>query len=1023
MGVQVLSPESTHAKHLRSLPKLPKNSHYSMKPLNSVKPTRALPTVPNSNVSKLDPSVKLARALPRVPKQMDNKKAISVTGRHGRALPEVPFREVGNLKNSDTSISSRASTPQRTHNTSFSSHNESTHPMKNHLHHHSNTHHSNTHHAHHKNHHASHNDTHNTHVTNTHGNTTQRTLPKLPKLLQKPKPEQNRIEYMHDVYRKEGDTFSDEGNYEQALKSYNLALKFISNDKTTMIARSRGLLQKAELLLEQGDYETALNYFQKGARMRPDKDDFHDGIEKAKHGLSENHKVARKRKNTISPEEIVNQKKSKDRTEKARKNRENAQTHAQSQRTLSHLSDDNQDVSMASNGSSHRESVSIIQEEAPKAAPQPPMHVPAPPSQPPPSMSRGKLGRQMTPMPGRLRTRQSEQRTMEALQHPSHPEIPGHPATEDDVNEDVMKHILGNMYKDRDYLEKLLGETENITLPGTTNLGSTAKNGLNFLYDKVLTWVRKGEQVPVTQPTTLPRETKTSARRKSMAHGSSVESLLEEQEKENEARLKKRSRRKGQSKAPHTWYNFLENRKLEEAQERKNARNKFLHVVEGHKISPKEQANLEMKTSKRGSGGSRGRKEGGMRKSRDHDSKESLNQGFLFKSRKNTPMETSDSEEAIARRKTPPTKLRRFGGIKERQERRQAAVAKYAAKELEEIELAYAEGKQDECASKARHLMKILDGEDFPEKESYIATLHSYLGNVAIGRRDYEKGLGHHNMDLEIGEKYKLDEAVSRALGNLGRVYVLQKRHQEALDVFLRKTPMCTSRIETAWLFHEIGNCFLALGDFEYAKDAAKKSLESAEEAVEWSYQLQSCVLMGVAEVKLKQYHAAFNTFEKALDQARLQGDEKAEEALREALQDVNDRIVEEMRTKGPLNFPPDSRSDNFMTPMSRASTTVTDYQLQGLSRSRAEIAKMQADLGPRFRADYARTPAGYSEYSSILIPDDDGEASLTDSPRDHRELNIDLDRLRTESTMFGSALDLRDNIRSETFVSGKGKV
>ena len=65
---------------------------------------------------------------------------------------------------------------------------------------------------------------------------------------------------------------------------------------------------------------------------------------------------------------------------------------------------------------------------------------------------------------------------------------------------------------------------------------------------------------------------------------------------------------------------------------------------------------------------------------------------------------------------------------------------------------------------------------------------------------------------------------------------------------FLRKTPMCASRIETAWLFHEIGNCFLALGDFEYAKDAAKKSLEAAEEAVEWSYQLQSCVLMGVAE-------------------------------------------------------------------------------------------------------------------------------------------------------------------------------
>ena len=146
-----------------------------------------------------------------------------------------------------------------------------------------------------------------------------------------------------------------------------------------------------------------------------------------------------------------------------------------------------------------------------------------------------------------------------------------------------------------------------------------------------------------------------------------------------------------------------------------------------------------------------------------------------------------------------------------------------------------------------------------------------------------------------------------------------------------------------------------------------------------------------------------------------LVGDEKAEEAIRDALQDVNDRIVEEMRTKGPLNFA-ESRTDNTLTPMSRSNTTVTEYQLQGLSRSRAEIAKMQTELGPRFRADYARTPAAQSEYSSMLIPDDDGDFSLSETP----DLNIDLERLRTDSTIFGSSFDVRDNIRSETFVSGK---
>ena len=58
----------------------------------------------------------------------------------------------------------------------------------------------------------------------------------------------------------------------------------------TVLYLLQALLQKAELLLEQGDYENALKFFQNGARVRPDKEDFQDGIQKAKHGISEHHK-------------------------------------------------------------------------------------------------------------------------------------------------------------------------------------------------------------------------------------------------------------------------------------------------------------------------------------------------------------------------------------------------------------------------------------------------------------------------------------------------------------------------------------------------------------------------------------------------------------------------------------------------------------------------------------------------------------------------------------------------------------
>ncbi|KAH3704452.1 hypothetical protein DPMN_079508 [Dreissena polymorpha] len=48
-------------------------------------------------------------------------------------------------------------------------------------------------------------------------------------------------------------------------------------------------------------------------------------------------------------------------------------------------------------------------------------------------------------------------------------------------------------------------------------------------------------------------------------------------------------------------------------------------------------------------------------------------------------METSDVEETTER-KTPPKKIRNYGGSKEKLERRRAAVTKYTVKEMEEIE-------------------------------------------------------------------------------------------------------------------------------------------------------------------------------------------------------------------------------------------------------------------------------------------------------------------------------------------------
>ena len=42
---------------------------------------------------------------------------------------------------------------------------------------------------------------------------------------------------------------------------------------------------------------------------------------------------------------------------------------------------------------------------------------------------------------------------------PIQEDTPQAPPTEEEVDEDMMKQILGRMYADKDYLEKFLGET------------------------------------------------------------------------------------------------------------------------------------------------------------------------------------------------------------------------------------------------------------------------------------------------------------------------------------------------------------------------------------------------------------------------------------------------------------------------------------------------------------------------------------------------------------------------------------
>ena len=64
------------------------------------------------------------------------------------------------------------------------------------------------------------------------------------------------------------------------------------------------------------------------------------------------------------------------------------------------------------------------------------------------------------------------------------------------------------------------------------------------------------------------------------------------------------------------------------------------------------------------------------------------------------------------------------------------------------------------------------------------------------------------------------------------------------------KIPASKSPLESTWLYHEIGRCYLELGKYSDARDYGEKSLMAAREADDNSWQLHALVLIAQSEGK-----------------------------------------------------------------------------------------------------------------------------------------------------------------------------
>ncbi|NWT82073.1 TTC25 protein, partial [Lanius ludovicianus] len=224
-------------------------------------------------------------------------------------------------------------------------------------------------------------------------------------------------------------------------------------------------------------------------------------------------------------------------------------------------------------------------------------------------------------------------------------------------------------------------------------------------------------------------------------------------------------------------------------------------------------------------------------------------------------------------------KLLRQGRAQDKK-RKSSDMSRSITKDMEDIQLCLARGSAEQSCRKAERMLRKIQGwteEEFPNKNELIGNLHSCIGNAHLAMGQMEEALHSHKMDLDFARKNALTDAVSRALGNIGHVYARIGRFQQAINTWEEKIPLAQSSLEKAWLFHEIGQCYLELDKAEEAQDYGKKSLQSADEEEDVEWQLHATVLVAQAQVKLKDYRSAIMSFERALEKAKLVPSEAAQ--------------------------------------------------------------------------------------------------------------------------------------------------
>ncbi|KAM5309554.1 outer dynein arm-docking complex subunit 4 isoform 2-T2 [Glossophaga mutica] len=338
--------------------------------------------------------------------------------------------------------------------------------------------------------------------------------------------------------------------------------------------------------------------------------------------------------------------------------------------------------------------------------------------------------------------------------------------------------------------------------------------------------------------------------------------------------------------------------------------------------------------------------------------------------------------------------------------------AHYILKSLEDIDMLLTSGSAEGSLQKAEKVLKKVLGwnkEEVPNKDELVGNLYSCIGNAQIELGQMVAALQSHRKDLEIAKEYDLPDAKSRALDNIGRVFARVGKFQEAITTWEEKIPLAKTTLEKTWLFHEIGRCYLELDQAWQAQNYGEKSQQCAEEEGDIEWQLNASVLVAQAQVKLRDFEAAVNNFEKALERAKLLHNNEAQQAIISALDDANKGIIDELKKTNYRDLFKEKREKEGAA---SDYASVMAKEKEGMKRRRDEPEKVMKQWD-RDQADNGKDTEDESYEGTLIAVSEQEEDRQREVQRTSSSRRRELGSLGTDSGETAEGLSGELGVRS----------